>query len=135
MALMFFTEDSEVLMSKITEQDRQLMVKHLRELSKLSMKANIKHHTVLDKLTTHQKELMNMLKEERASNQRLKNIISYRDEEIEELNQKNTDLLWDAAKIEKKLILLQAAKDKDDAEVAQWEKKITKQINKTKVDN
>ena len=78
---------------------------------------------------------MNMLKEEKASNQRLKNIISYRDEEIEELNQKNTDLLWDAAKLEKKLILLQAAKDKDDAEVAQWEKKLTKEINKTKVDN
>ena len=35
----------------------------------------------------------------------------------------------------KKLILLQAAKDKDDAEVAQWEKKLTKEINKTKVDN
>jgi len=122
-------------MSKIADQDRQMMVKHLRELSKLSMKANIKHHTVLDKLTIHQKELMNMLKEERASNQRLKNIISYRDEEIDELNQKNTDQLWDLAKLEKKLILLQAAKDKDDAEVAQWEKKITKQINKTKVDN
>jgi len=73
---MFFTEEEKALMSKITEQDRQMMVKHLRELSKLSMKANIKHHTVLDKLTSHQKELMAMLKDERASNQRLKNIIS-----------------------------------------------------------
>jgi hypothetical protein len=76
-----------------------------------------------------------IIKEERASNQRLKNIISYKDEEIDELNRKNTDLLWDAAKLERKLILLQEAKDKDDAEVAQWEKKLTKEINKTKVDN
>ena len=132
---MFFTEDSEVLMSKITEQDRQLMVKHLRELSKLSMKANIKHHTVLDKLTTHQKELMNMLKEERASNQRLKNIISYRDEEIEELNQKNTDLLWDAAKLEERIACYEKEKKNDEIEAAQFQKKLVKHYKKESVEN
>ena len=115
--------------------DKEKMQEHLRQLGTLGLKANIKHHAVMDKMTTHVSELMKMLKAEIASNKRLKNIISYRDEEIDELNQKNTDLLWDAAKIEKKLILLQAAKDKDDAEVAQWEKKLTKEINKTKVDN
>jgi len=119
----------------IKKIDQQKMQEHLRELSKLAMKANIKHHTVIDKHASNERDLIKIIKEERASNQRLKNIISYKDEEIDELNRKNTDLLWDAAKLERKLILLQEAKDKDDAEVAQWEKKLTKEINKTKVDN
>ena len=127
--------ETEPIIKRPTKTATPMMTLLLIFKNLYAMKANIKHHTVLDKLTSHQKELMAMLKDERASNQRLKNIISFRDEEIEELNQKNTDLLWDAAKIEKKLIQLQAAKDKDDAEVAQWEKKLTKQINKTKVDN
>ena len=59
-------------MSKI---DKQLMIKHLREISKLSMRANIKHNTVIDKHASHQKELMKMLKEERASNGRLKKVV------------------------------------------------------------
>jgi len=122
-------------MTKISKVDRAKMHEHLRELGILGLKANVKHHKVIETISKHTRDVMTMLKAANASNKSLRNIISYRDEEIDELNQKNTDLLWDAAKIEKQLIQLQAAKDKDDAEVAQWEKKITKQINKTKVDN
>ena len=122
-------------MTKISKVDRAKMHEHLRELGILGLKANVKHHKVIETISKHTRDVMTMLKAANASNKSLRNIISYRDEEIDELNQKNTDLLWDAAKIEKKLILLQAAKDKDDAEVAQWEKKLTKEINKTKVDN
>ena len=111
--------------------DQQKMQEHLRELSKLAMKANIKHHTVIDKHATHARDLMKMLKEERASNQRLKNIISYKDEEIDELNQKNTDQLWELANMEKKILKHEEVA----AGVAHYEKKIKEYVNKESVDN
>ena len=115
--------------------DKEKMQEHLRQLGTLGLKANIKHHTVMDKMTTHVSELMKMLKAEIASNKRLKNIISYRDEEIDELNQKNTDQMWELARCEEKITILEKAKAKDDAEVAHYEKKITEYVDSKKVDN
>ena len=115
----------------IKKIDQQKMQEHLRELSKLAMKANIKHHTVIDKHATHARDLMKMLKEERASNQRLKNIISYKDDEIDELNKKNTDQLWELAKMEQKI----HKHEEVAAGVAHYEKKIKEYVNKESVDN
>ena len=115
-------------MSKITEKDRDIMTKHLRDLSRLAMKANIKHHTVLDKLTTHQKELMKMLKEDRAKIARLENIIKIRDRQIDDLNSEKYDLLFEVGKLEKE-------KEVDDIKRAQVQKKISKQLNLESVDN
>jgi len=119
-------------MSKI---DKQLMIKHLREISKLSMRANIKHNTVIDKHASHQKELMKMLKEERASNGRLKRIISMRQTEIDELNSKNTDLLWDAAKLEKENITLKNEIEQDELKAAQVQKNVKQFLDNESIDN
>jgi len=119
-------------MSKL---DKELTIKHLREISKLSMKANIKHNTVIDRQTTHQKELMKMLKEERASNGRLKRIISMRQTEIDELNSKNTDLLWDAAKLEKENITLKNEIEQDELKAAQVQKTMKQFLDKESIDN
>ena len=43
-------------MTKINKIDKDKVIQHLREISKLSMKANIKHHTVIEKhisISTH----------------------------------------------------------------------------------
>ena len=118
-------------MSKITEQDRSRMIRDLRELSKLSMKANIKHHTVIDKHISHSIDLAAFIKEDRAKIDRLNNVIDIKQREIDELNSKQMDLLWDLSKLEKRL----AEAEKVQSEVADYEKKITKFINEESVDN
>ena len=52
-------------------------------------------------------------------------------EEINDLQKENMDLLWDLAKMEKRL----AEAEKVESEVANYEKKITKFINEESVDN
>ena len=73
-------------MSKIIDEYRSQMIKHLRSLSTLSMKANIKHHTVLDKNATHTNDLTKFMKEDRAKIERLNNVIDIKQREIDELN-------------------------------------------------
>ena len=51
--------------------------------------------------------------------------------EIDELNTKQMDLLWELSKLEKRL----AEAEKVQSEVADYEKKITKFINEESVDN
>jgi len=119
-------------MSKL---DKELMIKHLREISKLSMKANIKHHTVIEKHVSHQSELMKILKGERASNERLKRIISMKKTEIDELDKKNTDLLWEAAKIQKENITLKNEIEQDELKAAQVQKSMKKLFDNESIDN
>jgi len=119
-------------MSKL---DKELVIKHLREISKLSMRANIKHNTVIDRQTTHQKELMKMLKEERASNGRLKRIISMRQTEIDELNSNNTDLMFDAAKLEQENIRLKKETEEDELKAAQVQKNLKQFLDNESIDN
>jgi len=125
---MFFTEEKEVLMTKITEQDRSLMISQLRELSKLAMKANIKHHTVLDKNATHTNDLTKIIKEDRAKIARLENVIKIRDRQIDDLNAEKYDLLFEVGKLEKE-------KEVDEANSAQVQKHLSKKFNLESTDH
>ena len=122
-------------MSKITEQDRTLMVKHVREISKLSMKANIKHHTVIEKHISHSIDLAKFMKEDRGQIQRLNNVIDIKQREIDELNSKQMELLWDLAKLEKKVAALEKEKELDEKQAAQIQKRLAKQFNLESTDN
>jgi hypothetical protein len=122
-------------MSKITEQDRTLMVKHLREISKLSMKANIKHHTVIEKHISHSIDLAKFMKEDRGQIQRLNNVIDIKQREIDELNSKQMELLWDLAKLEKKVAALEKEKELDEKQAAQIQKRLAKEFNLESTDN
>jgi hypothetical protein len=122
-------------MSKITEQDRTLMVKHLREISKLSMKANIKHHTVIEKHISHTIDLAKFMKEDRGQIQRLNNVIDIKQREIDELNSKQMELLWDLAKLEKKVAALEKEKELDEKQAAQIQKRLAKEFNLESTDN
>ena len=122
-------------MARITEQDRSRMIKDLRELSKLSMKANIKHHTVIDKHISHTIELTKIIKEDRAQIQRLNNVIDIKQREIDELNSKNMDLLWDAAQMEKELITIKKEIEDDEVKAAQVQKTLKQYYKKESTDN
>jgi flagellar biosynthesis/type III secretory pathway chaperone len=112
------------------------MISQLKELSKLSLKANIKHHEVIEKHISHSIDLAAFIKEDRAKIDRLNNVIDMKQREIkqreiDELNTKQMDLLWELSKLEKRL----AEAEKVQSEVADYEKKITKFINEESVDN
>jgi len=115
-------------MSKITKMDKARMQEHLRELSKLAMKANIKHHTVIDKNISQSNELLKMLKEERQKNKRLQYEIAVKQTDIDDLEQRNIDQLWELSKLEQKL-------NENAAGDAQYEKRLKQVLNKGRVDN
>ena len=122
-------------MAKITEQDRSLMIKHLREISKLSQLNNGKHSKNVSKHLDHTIELTKFIKEDRAEIQRLKNVIDIKQREIDELNSKNMDLLWDAAQIEKELIILKKEIEDDELKAAQVQKTLKQYYKKESTDN
>mgnify|MGYP001402130751 CR=1 FL=1 len=124
-------------MSKLDElkATKELMIKHLRELSKLSMKANIKHHTVIEKNLSHTIEITKFMKEDRAKIDRLNNVIDIKQREIDELNSKNTDLLFDAAKLEQENILLKKEIEADELKAAQVQKNLKKYLKNESIDN
>ena len=132
---MLITEEREVLMSKITTQDRAQMIKHLREISKLSMKANIKHHTVIEKNISHSIDLAKFMKEDRAKIDRLNNVIDIKQREIDELNSKNMDLLWEAAQMEKELITIKKEIEVDERRAAQIQKNVKRYLDNESTDN
>ena len=118
-------------MTKITEQ-RQLMLKHLKELNKLSLQANIKHSVNVQKNLGHTIEMTKFMKEDRAKISRLENVIDIKQREIDALNSKEMDLLWQLAKLEKNNGALQEYKDNNEKEIAYFEKKMTAFIKKRK---
>jgi hypothetical protein len=83
-------------MSKLTALDKETMVKHLRELNKLSLTANSENSKNIQKQINHTIVLTNMMLEDRAKIKRLNNVIDIKQREIDELNSKNMDLLWEA---------------------------------------
>lgn len=119
-------------MSKL---DKELMIQHLREISKLSMKANIKHHTVIEKHISHTIDLAKFMKEDRGQIQRLNNVIDIKQREIDELNSKQMELLWDLAKLEKKVAALEKEKELDEKQAAQIQKRLAKEFNLESTDN
>ena len=70
------------------------MLKHLKELNKLSLQANIKHSGNVRKNLDHTIQMTKFMKEDRAKISRLEAVIDIKQREIDELNKKNTDLLW-----------------------------------------
>ena len=122
-------------MSKISEQDRALMIKHLREISKLSMKANIKHHVVIEKHISHSIDLAKFMKEDRAQIQRLNNVIDMKQREIDELNKANTDLLWDLSKLQFDMGKIEKEKEVDEIRSAQVQKKLSEHFKTESTDN
>jgi len=122
-------------MSKITEQDRKIMTQHLRDLSRKAIIANAKHSKNIDKQISHTIELTKFIKEDRARIQRLNNVIDIKQREIDELNERNTNLLWDLAKLEKRCADLEKRIITDDIKRAQVQKKISKEFNLESVDN
>ena len=73
-----------------------------------------------------------MMKEDRAEIKRLKNVIDIKQREIDELNSKEMNLLWDLSKLQKDNGALQEYKDNNEKEVGYWEKKIMSHIKKGK---
>jgi len=118
-------------MARITEQDRSLMIKHLRDLSKRTINANAKHSKNIQKQIDHTIELTKIIQEDRATINRLNNVIDMKQREIDELNSTNMNLLWDASKLEKQIWENEKAQEK----AAAYERKITKYINKKSIDN
>jgi hypothetical protein len=119
-------------MTKITEIDRKLQVKHLNDLSKASLKSNIKHSQNIQKQIDHTIVLTKIIQEDRAKLSRLEVVIDMRDRELNELNKKQMDLLWKLAHLEKDNGALQEYKDNNEKEVGYWEKKIMSHIKKGK---
>ena len=122
-------------MSKIGLLDKETMVKHLRELNKLSLKANSKHSENIQKQIDHTTVLAKFLAEDRAKIERLNNVIDIKQREIDELNSNNTDLLWELSKLEKKCGLLEKEIIADEIKSAQAEKSINKHFNLESTDN
>ncbi len=122
-------------MTKINKIDKDKVVQHLREISKLSMKANIKHHTVIEKNLSHTIEITKFMKEDRAKIDRLNNVIDIKQREIDELNSKNMDLLWDAAQMEKELITIKKEIEEDEVKAAQVQKTLKRYFKKESTDN
>ena len=119
-------------MSKL---DKEIMIKHLREISKLSMKANIKHHTVIEKHISISTDLAKFMTEDRAKIERLNNVIDIKQREIDELNSKNMDLLWEAAQMEKELITLKKELEVDEVRAAQIQKNVKQILDNESTDN
>jgi len=122
-------------MSKITEKDRSVMMKHLRDLSKASVKANHKHSDNIQKQINHTIEITKFMKEDRAKIDRLNNVIDIKQREIDELNSKNMDLLWDAAQMEKELITLKKEIEVDERRAAQIQKNVKRYLDNESTDN
>ena len=75
------------------------------------------------------------MKEDRAQIQRLNNVIDIKQREIDELNSKNMDLLWDAAQMEKELITLKKEIEVDEIRAAQVQKNLSEHFKINKTDN
>jgi hypothetical protein len=122
-------------MARITEQDRSLMIKHLRDLSKRTINANSKHSANIQKQIDHTIELTKFIKEDRAQIQKLNNVIDIKQDEIDELNSKQMGLLWELAQLEKKCAELETERNRDIATASQVQKNLAKILKKESVDN
>jgi hypothetical protein len=111
------------------------MMKHLRDLSKASIKANHKHSDNIQKQINHTIEITKFMKEDRAKINRLNNVIDIKQREIDELNSKNMDLLWDAAQMEKELITLKKEIEVDERRAAQIQKNVKRYLDNESTDN
>ena len=122
-------------MTKLSQLDRASMIKHLRELSILSQKSNSKHSKNIQKQIDHTIELTKFIKEDRSKISRLENVIDMKQREIDELNSKQMDLLWDLAKLEKENITMKNEIKEDEIRAAEVQKRLTKHFKEESTDN
>ena len=118
-------------MSKISQIERKEMAQHLKSINKGAINADAKHSKNIGKQTDVTITLTKFMAEDRARIERLNRLVAMKQGEIDDLHKQNMDLLWDLAKMEKRL----AEAEKVESEVANYEKKITKFINEESVDN
>ncbi|MDC3410270.1 hypothetical protein OAX35_00100 [Candidatus Pelagibacter ubique] len=108
---------------------------HLRLVNRSAINANIKHSKNINKQISHIIQLTKFIKEDRAKIERLNLVLDIKQREVDELNSKQVDLLWNLAKQEKKISELEKFKEQEEREVAHFEKQILDYSNKNKVDN
>ena len=119
-------------MSKTLADLRKGMQEHLKDLSRLALKGSIKHSELVTKHTNHSHNLLKLYTEAKEENKRLHNVIDIKQREIDELNSKEMNLLWDLSKLQKDNGALQEYKDNNERDVGYWEKKIMSHIKKGK---
>ena len=122
-------------MSRLTKLDKETMVKHLKELNKLCLTANSENSKNIQKQIDHTIVLTKMMLEDREKIKRLNNVIDIKQREIDELNSKNTDLLWDLSKLQIKMGKMEQDKENNDKKKAQYEKIETHFYKNESVDN
>ena len=122
-------------MTKLSQLDKATMIKHLRELSILSQKANSKHSKNIQKQIDHTIELTKFMKQDRAKIDSLNDVLAMKQQEIDELNSKQMDLLWDLAKLEKENITMKKEMAEDELRSAQVQKNIKQFIDNESTDN
>jgi len=122
-------------MTKISQLDRAKMVQHLREISKLSQLNNAKHSRNIQKQMDHIIKLSKFMEEDRAEILKLKMLVDIKQREIDELNSKQMDLLWDLAKLEKENITMKNEIKEDEIRAAEVQKRLTKHFKEESTDN
>ncbi len=119
-------------MTRITKVDQKIMQQHLRESLKLALKGSIKKGETIKLSLTNESKILKMLADKEAENKRLLNVIDIKQREIDELNSKEMNLLWDLSKLQKDNGALQEYKDNNEKEIGYWEKKIMAHVKKKK---
>ena len=119
-------------MTKMKKHQIDDAIKYYREIGKLAFKSNINHHSVIKNSGSNESKLLKMMAEDRAKISRLENVIDIKQREIDELNSKEMNLLWDLSKLQKDNGALQEYKDNNERDVGYWEKKIMSHIKKGK---
>ena len=119
-------------MSKMKKIQIDDAMKYYREIGKLAFKSNINHHSVIKNSVNNENKLLKMMAEDRAKISRLENVIDIKQREIDELNKKETDLLWELSHLQKDNGALEQYKETNEREVGYWEKKIMSHIKKGK---
>ena len=89
----------------------------------------------MSKQISHTIELTKFIKEDRAQIQRLNNVIDIKQREIDELNETNTNQLWDLAKLEKRCSELEKRVITEDIKRAEVQKKIKENYSYESTDN
>ena len=82
----------------IDKIERQAMIKHLREISNLCVKANIKNQTVVDKLASHSRDLLKQQTKQWDHNKTLNRLVREKDQQINDLVERNKKLTKKLAK-------------------------------------
>jgi uncharacterized protein YcbK (DUF882 family) len=121
-------------MAKLTDEFKMTLLKKTKEALKLSIQSSIRHSRNVATGQNHTSEFLKIIKEDKATIQRLNNVIDMKQREVDSLNKEHVDLLWRMAGLEKKVTECEAYK-KEAAEVAEWEKKLTEFTDSKKVDN